>query len=125
MLYEDPLLMGRVAHVWIRSSNLTVPGGARDKRDLINRMRFLVAGLPPGSDSLQQRENEMLEQVSTMMNVHENFVKQGIVRRVLSSLDSSSLESRDRYNAETALSTAPFREYLGLLVLSSLLQEVR
>ena len=125
LLYEDPLLMGRVARVWIRSSNPPFHGGAKDERDLINRMRFLVAGLPVGSDSLQQRENEMLDQISTLMNVHENFVKQGIVRRVLTSLDYNKLETRDRYNAETALSTAPFREYLGFLVLSSLLQEVR
>lgn len=124
LLYEDPLLMGRVAKVWIRSPNLPFPGGARDKRDLINRMRFLVAGLPADSDSLQQREKEMLNQVSTLMNVHENFVTQGIVQRVLASLDYNALETRDSYNAETALSTAPFREYLGLQVLTSLLQEV-
>ena len=124
LLYEDPLLMGRVAKVWIRSPNLPFPGGSRDKRDLINRMRFLVAGLPANSNSLQQREKEMLDQVSTLMNVHENFVTQGIVQRVLASLDYNALETRDSYNAETALSTAPFREYLGLQVLTSLLQEV-
>ena len=57
------------------------------------------------------------------MNVDENFVKQGIVQRVLVSLDYDALEVRDRYNAETALSTALFREYLSLMVLTSLLQE--
>ena len=121
LLSEDPLLMGRVARVWIMSPNLPFPEGVADKRELIDRIRFLVAGLPPGSDSLQRREKEILEQVSSLMSVDENFVKRGIVQCVLASLDYSELEIRDRYNAETALSTAPFREYLGLRVLSSLL----
>ncbi len=171
LLDEDPLLMGRVARAWIRSPNLPCPEGAKDKQDLIKRMRFLIAALDPQSEhqsqepyqiseeleaslqrdpqmmarftnallssqdltgpegargsQLEQREEVLLNQVSTLMSVDENFVKQGIVRRVLESLDYHALEIRDRYNAETALGTAPFREYLGLRVLSSLLQEIR
>ena len=120
LLYEDPLLMGRIAKVWIVSPNLPFPGGASEKKGLIDRMRFLVAGLSPGLGSLQTREDEMLNQVSKLMNVDENFVKRGIVRPVLTSSDYSELAPVHRYNVETALSTAPFREYLGLRILSSL-----
>ena len=125
LFFEDPLLMGRVASVWIKSLDLPFPGGASAKRELIDRMRFLVAGLSPGSDGLLRRENEMLEQVARLMNVDENFVKRGIVQRVLASSDYNELATLDQYNVETALSTAPFREYLGLRILSSLLQETR
>ena len=48
------------------------------------------------------------------------FLDRGIVRRVLESLDYSDLGTVDRNNAEVALNVAPFREYLGLKVLSSL-----
>ena len=122
---EDPLLMRRVARVWIKSIHLPFPGGVSAKRELIDRMRFLVAGLSPGSNGLRRRENEMLEQVARLMNVDENFVKRGIVQRVLASSDYNELTTLDQYNLETALSTAPFREYLGLRILSSLLQETR
>lgn len=171
LLHLDPLLMGRVARAWIRSPKPPFLGGVEDNRDLLNRMRFLVAALDPqseyqsqeshqisedyqdllrqdprlmkefadallrsqnpagpegaGGNELEQREEELLDQVSTLMGVDKNFVQQGIVQRVLASLDYNALETRDKYNAETALSTAPFREYLGLRVLSSLLQEVR
>ncbi len=121
LLYEDPLLMGRIAKVWVMSPNLSFPGGATEKRGLIDRMRFLVAGLSPGPGSLQTREDEMLDQVSKLMNVDENFVKRGIVQPVLTSSDYNELAPVHRYNVETALSTAPFREYLGLRILSSLL----
>ena len=121
LLNEDPLLMGRIAKVWIMSPNLPVPRGATEKKGLINCMRFLVTGLSPGSGSLQTRENEMLGQVSKLMNVDENFVKRGIVQPVLTSSDYNELAAVHRGNVETALSTAPFREYLGLRILSSLL----
>ncbi len=121
LLYKDPLLMGRIAKIWIMSPNLPFPGGATEKKGLIDRMRFLVAGLSPGSGSLQTRENEMLDQVAKLMNVDENFVKRGLVRPVLTSSDYNELADVHRYNVETALSTAPFREYLGLRILSSLL----
>lgn len=122
---EDPLLMRRVARVWIKSIHLPFPGGISAKRELIDRMRFLVAGLSPGSNGLRRRENEMLEQVARLMKVDENFVKRGIVQRVLASSDYNELTTLDQYNLDTALSTAPFREYLGLRILSTLLQETR
>ena len=118
---EDPLLMGRVASVLLESPDVPLPGGPAAKRELIDRMRFLLAGLSPGSNDLRSRENEVLKQVAWLMNVDENFVKRGIVERVLTSLDYNALPTIDRYNVETALSTAPFREYLGLRILSSLL----
>lgn len=121
LLFNDPLLMRRVASVWFMSPNLPCPGKFADKRELIDRMRFLVAGLSPGSSDLRTRENEMLKQVARLMSVDENFVKRGIVHRVLTSSDYSVLSTLDQYNVETALSTAPFREYLGLRILSSLL----
>lgn len=120
LLYEDPILMGRIAKVWIMSPNLPCPGGVSAKRELIDRMRLLVAGLSSGSNGLQTRENEMLEQVARLMNVDVNFVKQGIVKHVLASSDYNELPAVHRYNVETALSAAPFREYLGLRILSSL-----
>ena len=118
---EDPLLMGRVASVWLESPDVPFPRSPAAKRKLIDRMRFLLAGLSPGSNDLRSRENEMLKQVAGLMKVDENFVKRGIVQRVLTSLDYNALPTIDRYNVETALSTAPFREYLGLRILSSLL----
>jgi len=121
LLDVDPLLMGRVAKIWSLSPNLPFSGDTNDKRELINRMRYLVAGLSPGADSLQRREDEMLEQISRLMSVDKNFVKRGIVQRVLSPLDYNELVATHQDNAETALSTATFREYLGLRVLSSLL----
>ena len=171
LLQEDPLLVGRIARVWSSSPNLPCPGEAKGKRDLINRMRLLIAALDPqlehqghephqisedlqvllqqdprfmskvtnellrsqnptgplgaGRNQLELREEELLEQTSTLMGVDGNFVKQGIVQRVLAPLDYVSLQERDRYNAETALNIAPFRDYLGLQVLSRVLQEIR
>ena len=123
LLQQDPLLMGRLLKVWNGSPDLTFPGGATAKRDLIYGMRFLIAGLPVGSTDLQwgQQEQQLLDHVATLMSVDENFVRQGIVRRVLGPLDYNALNDVDRNNVEVALTTAPFREYLGLRVLSSLL----
>ena len=77
-----------------------------------------------GGNRLEQREEELLEQTSTLMGLDGNFVK-SIVRGVIDPLDYVSLPERDRFNAETALNTAPFREYLGLQVLSKVIQEIR
>ena len=105
LLLQDRQMMNKFTDAWLSSQAPTDVEGT-------------------GGNQLEQREEELLNQVSTLMNVDKNFVKQGIVQRVLASLDYNALETRDRYNAETALSTALFREYLSLLVLSSLLQEV-
>ena len=123
LLQQDPLLMGRLLKVWNESPDFTFPGGAKAKRELIDGMRFLIAGLPVGSTNLQwaQREQQLLDHVATSMSVHENFVRQGIVRPVLGPLDYNALNDVDRNNVEVALTTSPFREYLGLRVLSSLL----
>ena len=98
--------MSKVTNELLRSQNPTGPLGA-------------------GRNQLELREEELLEQTSTLMGVDGNFVKQGIVQRVLAPLDYVSLQERDRYNAETALNIAPFRDYLGLQVLSRVLQEIR
>lgn len=166
LVRQDPLLMGRVARVWIGSPNLPCLGAAKDKQDLINRMRFLVAELEhqeeqeeqaflltegqearleqdpklmkdltnawlklpnaPGSAGkpIKQREEELLIQASTSMSIDDHFLKD-LVLRVIDPMDYHDLEDKDKYNTETALTTAPFREYLGLQVLSHLLQETK
>ena len=165
LLHQDPLLMGKVARVWIESSHLPCLGDAKDKQDLISRMRFLVAELEhqdeqgeqtflltegqevrlaqdpklmrdltnawlklpnaPGSagKSIKQREEELLIQASTSMSVDDHFLKD-LVLRVIGPMDYYDLEDKDKFNTETALTTAPFREYLGLRVLSHLLLEI-
>ena len=164
LIRQDPLLMGRIARIWIGSPNLPCLGEAKNKQGLINRMRFLIAELEyqeeqeeqaflltegqearleqdpklmreltnawlklpnaPGSVSkpIKQREEELLIQASTSMNIDDHFLND-LVLRVIGPMDYHDLEDKDKHNTETALTTAPFREYLGLQVLSHLLQE--
>ena len=90
--------------------------------DVIHEMRSMVAELPRGATyfDFEQQDRELLEQVSEQMGIDDNFIA-NIVRKVLPNLDYSDLSTVDRNNAQVALNIAPFREYLGLRVLSSLL----
>ena len=105
LLQQDPRLMKKFAD------------------ELLNS-QYQTGSVGTGGKQLEQREEELLEQTSTLMGVDENFVRH-IVQRVIAPMDYASLQDTDRYNAETALNTAPFREYLGLQVLSRVLQEIR
>lgn len=113
LLRLDPLLMGRLIRAFT---------SRWDMRRVIKAMRQQLAELPPNSTSsdIADREEELLHEVSTQMGMDPGFLDRGIVRRVLQRLDYSDLGTVDRNNAEVALSVAPFREYLGLKVLSSL-----
>ena len=109
----DPLLMGRVTYP-LR--------GYPQMVDVIRAMRSMVAELPRGATyfDFEQQDRELLDQVSEQMGIDDNFIA-NIVRKVLPNLDYSDLSTVDRNNAQVALNIAPFREYLGLRVLSSLL----
>ena len=109
----DPLLMGRVTYPWRGHPQIV---------DVIRTMRSLVAELPREATyfDFEQQEKELLDQVSEQMGIDDNFIA-NIVRKVLPNLDYSDLSTVDRNNAQVALNIAPFREYLGLRVLSSLL----
>ena len=109
----DPLLMGRMARALIRAPEIV---------DSIHAMHCLVAELPSDATSFDfdQREKELLDEVADQMQIDNRFIE-GIVRRVIPVFDYSDLSTVDRNNTQVALNIAPFREYLGLRVLSSLL----
>ncbi len=113
LLRLDPLLMGTVARALIKAPEII---------DTIRLTRCLVAELPPNAThyDFDQREKELLDEVASQMGIHDRFID-GVVRKVLIRLDYSDLNKVDRNNAEVALNVAPFREYLGLRVLSRLL----
>ena len=109
----DPLLMGRVARPLIKAPEIV---------RAIRLMRCLVAELPSDAThfDFDNREGELLDEVAYQMDVNDKFVD-NIVRKVLSGLDYSDLNAIDRGNSQVALNIAPFREYLGLKVLSRLI----
>ena len=113
LLRLDPVLMGRVARTFSRT---------RELPSVIRTMQHQLAELPPGSTSfdIAGREEDLLREVSTQVGRDPGFLDRGIVHRVLQGLDYSGLGTVDRNNAEVALNIAPFREYLGLKILSSL-----
>ena len=113
LLRLDPVLMGRVARPFANTKEMP---------RVIQTMQHQLAELPPASTSfdISSREEELLHEVSTQMGIDPGFLDRGIVRRVLQGLNYSDLGTVDRNNAEVALNVAPFREYLGLKVLSSM-----
>lgn len=113
LLRLNPVLMGRVLRTLNREPNMS---------RIVQVMRLQIAELPPGSTSraIADREEELLRQVSTQMGSDPGFLDRGIVHKVLNAVDYSNLSTVDRNNAEVALNVAPFREYLGLKVLSAL-----
>ena len=113
LLRLDPLLMGTVARALIKAPEII---------DTIRLTRCLVAELPPHAThfDFDQREKELLDEVASQMGIHDRFID-GVVRKALIHLDYSDLSKMDRNNAQVALNIAPFREYLGLRVLSQLL----
>ena len=149
LLRESPLLMGRVARAWLASaSGPDRRQSGRVKRDLIARLRFLIADVPeesvrpflmelwhqgeleeepqpdPLSDfekqqSEQDKRRELLDDSASAMGVDPGHVA-SVIEKVLGPLDYEALEYLDQNNAETALNVRPFREVLGLRILASL-----
>ena len=89
---------------------------------VVREMRDLIAELPSAATyfDFYEREQELSSQVSEQMRRDDKFID-SMVSKVLPHLDYSTLAPVDRNNAQVALNIAPFREYLGLRVLSSLL----
>lgn len=121
LLRLDPLVMGRVARVWKQSPELPCLG-SENKRGMIRRMRLLVAGLPDNSTSsdMDLRKKELLDQASKQMKVDPNFLSH-IEKKVLRKFNYNDLDQVHKNNVVVALNIAPFREYLGIQVLSSLM----
>lgn len=149
LLREAPLLMGRVARAWLAStSGPDRRQSERAKRALIQRLRFLIADVPeesvrpflmelwqqgeleeepqpdPLSDfekqqSAQDKLRELLDEAASAMGVDPGHVV-NVIEKVLGPLDYEALEYLDQNNAETALNVRPFREVLGLRILTSL-----
>ena len=113
LLRLDPLLMGRVVHPLRKATQMI---------EVIGAMRCLVAELPVNAPRFHfgQREKELLDEVSEQMRRDDRFID-SIVRKALPTLDYSNLALPDKNNAQAALNVPPFREYLGLRVLSALL----
>ena len=160
---EDPLLMGKIARQWMRSTDLPAVLSVKNKRELMESVRLLIAAVKDpepqdmspeeyhlladdpkllneyakallnsagsedpvggGADPFSQKEEELLRNASVSMGVDEYFLKP-LVEQVTRTLDYNVLELQARRNAEAALTVAPFREYLGLRVLSSLVEEM-
>ena len=149
LLREAPLLMGRVARAWMAStSGPDQRQSERAKRDLIERLRYLIADVPeesvrpflmeqwqlgkleeepqlePLSDFEKQQSErdkmrELLDDAAEAMAVDPGHVG-NVIEKVLGPLDYEGLEYLDQNNAETALNVRPFREVLGLRILASL-----
>ena len=113
LLDFDPVLTGRVARLGKR--NKTV-------REAAWTTRLLIAGLPEGAAEYDAArcENDLLEQASQRMGAATQFLN-NIARKVTQDFHYSNLNAADRNNAETALTVAPFREYLGMRTLTALL----
>ena len=113
LLRLDPLLTGRSAYALIKVQGMA---------NVIHAMRCLVAELPDNATHFHfdQREKDLLDEVSEQMGRDDKFID-SIVRKVLPRLGYFDLDPVSRNNAQVALNIAPFREYLGLRVLSRLL----
>ena len=105
----DPVLMGRVASAAIRKY-----GGIRK---VAVQTRALIAGA--NGYEIDRRETELLNETCDQMGVAPQFLN-NIVRKLTDGFDYSNLSATDKNNAETALTVAPFRDYLALRALSAL-----
>ncbi len=105
----DPVLMGRVARAAMRKY--------RDIRKGVVQTRALIAGA--NGYEIDRRETELLNETCDQMGVAPQFLN-NIVRKLTDGFDYSNLSATDRNNAETALTVAPFRDYLALRALSAL-----
>ena len=127
LLREAPLLMGRVVKAWLESPSGLYPETVSDKRKLIDEIRLLIAGVPQHEQlTLVERnaladdgQSELRGAAAESMGVDPHYVD-SVIQRVLDTLDYEGLGYRDRNNIETALNVKPFREVLGLRILSSL-----
>ena len=164
LLREDPLMMGKIAGQWVRSTDLAGAPALNAKRELMEGVRSILSevkeperqAMTPeeydqllnnqqlmtqyanallnsqgpagvigaGGDPFLQKEEELLRHASVSMGVDDFFLKH-LVEQVLGTLDYNALGLQPRRNVESALTVAPFREYLGLRVLSSLIEEIK
>jgi hypothetical protein len=153
LLREAPLLMGRVTKAWLTSHGSPEGEVSPNKVDLIDHLRFRIAAVPdemkspflmeqwergeldcePMSEPLTVREKfawegerrqELLNDAANEMDVATGYIDNAI-QKVIGPLDYDDLDYTDQCNVETALNTRPFRELLGLRILSALVQEIR
>jgi hypothetical protein len=118
LMRVDPLLMGRVVRSWFRDVDSSARGQSAAAAQIQALQRQLVH-LPANASEkdLRIRQEEILDQAATVMQVDSGFLESGIVRRAVETLTGGSLSSLDTTNLDVALAVAPLREYLALRVL--------
>ena len=149
LLREAPLLTGRLIRMWLAPTGVPDQRQiSRSKHNLLERLRFIVADVPEESISdwewdqwekgelchepqptplslkdkqvfADNQQQNLLDTAAREMRVDSGFID-SIIGKVLEPLDYSSLDYRERNNAETALNNRPFRELLGLRILASM-----
>ena len=151
LLREAPLLTGRLIRMWLVPTGVPDQRQiSRAKRNLLEHLRFIIADVPEESiskweweqwekgelchepqptplslkekqDFADNQQRNLLDAAAGEMRVDSRFID-SIIGKVLDPLDYSSLDYRERNNAETALNNRPFRELLGLRILASMNQ---
>ena len=64
---EDPLMMGRVAKAWLKLPNPPCSEETQDKRDLIERMRLLIASVDPQPKRQNQESYQVSEDLEDLL----------------------------------------------------------
>jgi len=119
----DPLLMGRVVRAWLDDTLV----GEADKIEAVKTINVLRRRVTDLSDTapesrLLQAQKDSLNRASEDRHVDPNFIERGIVEPALHTLKGAPLKAIDAANLNAALASAPFRNYLGVRVLSEIIK---
>lgn len=125
LMRVDPLLMGRVVRSWFKD----IDSSSREQSLAAAQIQALQHQLARLSENasdkdLRNRQEEILDQAATVMQVDSGFLESGIVRRAVETLTGGSLSLLDSTNLGVALAVAPLREYLGLRILGEVVRRL-
>lgn len=112
----SPMLLGRFVNAWRESYGTKMPG-------TLFEYACSLLGPDVSRQNFHWKLNELLENAARDMQVDSSFLKEGIVRPLLTALDKrdeSYLEPLAEENLAIALRFASFRRYCSVVVLQHL-----
>jgi hypothetical protein len=118
----NPILMAKTVHAWIK--RICIPQwGIAQSSTLIKQLLHEIAELHK-QESLAKKQNILIQELATVMNVDTNFIQRSLLERALPALHGHAIAPIDRENIAVAMQIEPFRRLQSIYLLKWIYQRI-
>jgi hypothetical protein len=123
LLRIDPLLMGKVLHMYV--SNVYLPQYGTNATETLFRNLITTLAEAVNEQDIQRQEDALLLTISeTMGYVDINFIRRGLLEPALQVFQKKHVKHLAENNIALALSVEPFRRLLSIRILKFIVRQV-